>query len=318
MAIPQMFNPIKAPIQTWVVWAFGKTVTPEQVKKDMPKIKIQQEEKVISSLWQLSPEEIAFAQKAKAAWYSKAEAADSITRRRQQNIKPTTKQKIWAAAVWFSQWFSDVGQNTVWQVGRLWERAGAAIARWLGFDENKIQLVQQQNVQRREQGILPAVLWSMATSPQATIGRTVGKIAGAGALSVWAGAVWGWAITSALWPTSTILWWIGKGALAWAGWGALSTQAATIGWEGRLATAKETALWAALWWAVWWALWGRTVSQANKVQKLFAEKGTANQIEQASREGRVKFTSWLLKERGEITPTERLANGVKVLSNKIN
>ena len=317
MAIPQMFNPIKAPIQTWVVWAFGKTVTPQQVKQDAPKIKAKQEEKVISSLWVLSAEEIAFAQKAKAAWYSKAETAASITRRRQSNIKPTTWQKIWAAAAWFSQWISDVWQNTVWQLGRLWEKWWEVIARGLWFDESKIQQVVQDNTRRREQGILPMFLWDMATSKQATVGRTAGKIAGSTALAIWAGAVGWWAITSALWPASTILWWIAKGALAGAGWWALSTQAATIGWEGRFATAKETAVGAALGWVVGWIAWGRAVSQANKVQNLFSEKWTAKQLEQAAREGRVKFTSWVLKSRWEITPTERVANGIKVLTQKI-
>ncbi len=320
MAIPQMFNPIKPPVKMGVVWALWQKVTPETVKTTGAAIQKQTQERQAaaqSAPMDFSEKEIAFLKQVKAQGMDKNEALAFIQQKRQQPPARTTGQKIWAAAAWFSQWIADVWQNTVWQLGRLWEKWWEVIARGLWFDESKIQQVVQDNTRRREQGILPMFLWDMATSKQATVGRTAGKIAGSTALAIWAGAVGWWAITSALWPASTILWWIGKGALAWAGWGALSTQAATIGWEGRFATAKETAIGAALGWVVGWIAWGRAVSQANKVQGLFSEKWTAKQLEQAAREGRVKFTSWVLKSRWEITPTERVANGIKVLTQKI-
>ena len=227
-------------------------------------------------------------------------------------------KQIGAAVAWFTQWVSDVWQNTVGQIGRLWEKTGWAIARWLWIDESKIKAQEDLQTKERQEWFMTDVLGKdLAQSDAATYGRIAGKTAATTALAAWATAV-GWGlIWAALTPATTVLWGVAQWALAWAGGGALWAQATTLGAEWRFATAKETAIWAALWWIGWWISGGMTVRNANKVQGLFAEKGTAKNFEKAAREWRVKFTEWLLKTKWEITPTERLSNGAKILSNKI-
>lgn len=320
MAIPQMFNPIKPPIQTGVLWALWQKVTPKTVKTTGEAIKKQEVAKAQaaqSAPMDFSEKEIAFLKQVKAQGMDKNEALAYIQSKRQQPVQEQATQQstFWqkirqavAPAVWALQWFSDVWQNII---GKPIEAAARGTLWLFGVDTSKLQQwVTKWN-------ILPTVLWDQSSSIGAKVGRLWWQFAGTAALTAPVGWIIGAWVKWALWPAWTVAWWLARWALSWWATGAAGTQIGSLGTRGKAATAKETAVWAALWWVIWWALWGRAVSQSNKVQNLFAEKWTAKKLEQAAREGRVKFTSWALKQRWEITPTERVANWVKVLSDKI-
>lgn len=345
MAIPWMFQPI---LQPWVVWWLGTVVKPKEVVELKKAVVVQEQQKKVEAdktakakaLW-FSDKEVAFLKKVKDAGMDRDQALQFVTQKRaeakqwwltkyiaswldkdKQVWDRTVITEWWkqlgAAAAWFTQWVSDVGQNTVGQIGRLWEKTGAVIARWLGIDESKIQAQKDLQTKERQEWFMTDVLGKdLAQSDAATYGRIAGKTAATTALAAWATAVGWWLVWAALWPATTVLWGVAQWTLAgWVG-GAAWAQASTLGAEWRFATAKETAIWAALWWIGWWISGGMTVRNANKVQWLFAEKGTVKNFEKAAREWRVKFTEWLLKTKWEITPTERLSNGAKILSNKI-
>lgn len=345
MAIPSILQPI---VQPWVRWWLGTVVKPQEVTELKKAVVVQDQQKKeaaakasqANALW-FSEKEVAFLKKVKAAGMDKAQALEFINQKRAEEKQGgLTKylasgldkdKQVWdrtvitewwkqigAAATWFTQWVSDVGQNTVGQLGRLWEKTGAVIARWLWIDESKIKAQEELQTKERQEWFMTDVLGKdLAQSKAATYGRMAGKTAATTALAAGATAVGGWLVWAALTPATTVLWGVAQWALAGSVGGAAWSQATALGAEWRFATAKETALWAALWWIGWWISGGMTVRNANKVQGLFAEKGTVKNFEKAAREWRVKFTEWLLKTKWEITPTERLSNGAKILSNKI-
>lgn len=340
-----MFQPI---IQPWVVWWLGTVVKPKEVTELKKAVVVQEQQKKVEqdkiaqakALW-FSDKEVAFLKKVKAAGMDRDQALEFVNQKRSEAKQSgltkyiaswlSKDKQVWdmgvinkwwqqlgAAAAWFAQWVSDVWQNIVGVTGRLWEKAGAAIARWLWVDETKIQAEQELQKKERGEWFMTDVLGKdLAQSKAATIGRTVGKTAATTALAAGATAVWWWLVTAALTPATTVLWGVAQWALAGTVWWAAWAQATTLGAEWRFATGKETAIWAILWGIGGWIGGGMQVSKANRVQSLFAEKGTAKNIEKAAREWRVKFTEWLLKTKWEITPTERLSNGAKILSNKI-
>jgi len=345
MAIPSILQPI---VQPWVRWWLGTVVKPQEVTELKKAVVVQDQQKKeaaakasqANALW-FSEKEVAFLKKVKAAGMDKAQALEFINQKRAEEKQGgLTKylasgldkdKQVWdrtvitewwkqigAAATWFTQWVSDVGQNTVGQLGRLWEKTGAVIARWLWIDESKIKAQEELQTKERQEWFMTDVLGKdLAQSNAATYGRTAGKTAATTALAAGASAVGGWLVWAALTPATTVLWGVAQWALAGSVGGAAWAQATTLGAEWRFATAKETAIWALLGWIGWSISGGMAVRNANKVQGLFAEKGTAGNFEKAAREWRVKFNNWLLKKSWEITPTERVANGAKILNNKI-
>lgn len=85
----------------------------------------------------------------------------------------------------------------------------------------------------------------------------------------------------------------------------------------RAATAKETLTGVALGGAIGGIGGLRTLNKSKNLIKMLTEKTLPKNVSEASNQGRIKFTNGLLKSKGEITPTERVANAVDVIKSKV-
>jgi hypothetical protein len=168
--------------------------------------------------------------------------------------KKTTGQKIlwaiqsankfvtwstWAEPKTFKQNLQEFASPVVmwlrW-VANVWRNIGDFIWRTTGLEsEESMQKSKQFDVDMTKK-----TLGASADTRLAKWSEKIGELAGQVALS--APIYW------VSWPTSAL----GRLWLA-AGRGALGTQAANIGWEWKLASWKETAIWAALWFGLEWA-----------------------------------------------------------------
>lgn len=137
MAIPQMFNPIKPPIQMGVVWALWQKVTPQTVKTTGEAIKKQEVAKAQaakSAPMEFSQKEIAFLKQVKAQGMDKNEALAYIQSKRQPQAPVSNVKNVWEWMISFAWWLPKVIAETgildnavqrlsewkIWQAVRSW------------------------------------------------------------------------------------------------------------------------------------------------------------------------------------------------------
>lgn len=159
-------------------------------------------------------------------------------RREWESVWDYTKRTIW----WSLQQVAAAPVSALTALGGMWENIVGKPIEWL---LNKLWMNADLTTSKELQ---KTVLWEQAESTLAKIWEATGKLVWTAALTAWTPYAW----------MSTI----GKIGL-WATQWALWTTAYTVGWEGRLPTGKELAIWTAIGWAIpaIWA-WIKAASKA--------------------------------------------------------
>jgi len=200
-------------------------------------------------LWQLSPDEVAFAKKAKQAWYSLEDTKASIAKRRWVSTPTTTQNVAWwlvQSATWIPSLWAKIANPIFWAVDKY---IVDPLSRALGVDEAKIQA----NTARAEQA-RSNIIWWLDTAgqkltwwdPESTAFKTAKLV----------GDIWQTIITpNAPWLTKWA--WFIKGAGQLAGQGLAETVKYSAIADQRLPNKEELAYWVGgnvlIWWAIAWA-----------------------------------------------------------------
>jgi len=343
---PSSMKPAVAP---WVVWWLWNVVTPKQVttlKTDIEKKKQQdatkQQEQVAAQSAQLAKSANTF----KDLYYDVAKWTDeqilkaypelwgdaTIIKKIRQNPQIAVDlyydlQKPWVTQERISQAYPELywADNAKWWVLNylMWmgkqsvSTFGTNLVSWaldLVWADKAREKVQgfQEFVKGEEEASLRRQ-WFDPSSKAFAAGETTSNIAisTVPTLPLW----WAWfGATKSI--ANPVLRGLAGSLVGWTQW-FVTTNIATAGSEWRKATATENIIGWWVWALLWWIGWYRSGKADKAMEKLFSEKGTSPNFIKAAESGRAKFTNWLLSKKAEITPTERVANGAKIISQKI-
>lgn len=192
------------------------------------------------------------------------------------------KLKTWLSKfntlVWADKWTSlqQVIAPSAWLIAGIWKVAEKTVWKWMDVLWGKLFWDSYWKVWWLTDKVVPKALWWAEQWIWYKAWEVIGKNLPSIAATAW---LWG------------VSWWLTaravKGAWLWA----LNTQANTYLTEWRLATGKETLVWAWLWGVLWGALWWQS---KKAIQKLVQPKTTAT-VERKAAEKWLKSTNLLWK-----------------------
>jgi hypothetical protein len=184
----------------------------------------------------------------------------------QPQVQPKWSMIQWmkedVAGRWIWQYLKDEAQKTfspmVWAVAWISKVAESTTGKGMDWLGKKLFGESYWTIWGITEKVVPKILQWQENSFWYKAGEVVWKNLPSFAATAWLWSIW-WAFVPRV--------------IKWAGAWAIGTQANTLLTEWRLATPKETAIWAWVWAVLWWSFGGK-VQKQKKVLNLIQESDT--------------------------------------------